>query len=483
MADICVVYLSEDEAIVNRLVACLRQDWTVWWAPDLTHGDWDQAVRNEIRNSRAVVLLSQHVKGERTTIIKDEMRFARIEKKPIFPFLIGSADVPLGFGDLTHTEALGWAGDEGHPGYQKLKAKIVATIGNGHRIPDAMARPRELKVREKTLRLPAFVFSLSSHETQVTPREGATLLRLLEPDAALVSAYDAWQYRNDRAKPTLRSSVEELRRSATVLFLDSGNYEAYRKNDSYSSRRNPKGWQVPLFRKMAAGASPDLGFSFDDVRPKGEPARIADRIVAGFRADERALGRAFPLCPVVHLPSAEDRTIASLAPKIVSSVAAATDPIMVAIPERELGDGLLERARTVRAIREALNAIGKYYPLHLLGTGNPVSMIALAAAGADGFDGLEWCRTVADYATGFLFHFQQFDCFVQTHLHRIQDQKIRRLVENPVVSYAMRTLSYNVDFFKDWTRTMQSMIHSGQAETLLKMVPGIGPALFKVLSE
>ena len=155
---------------------------------------------------------------------------------------------------------------------------------------------------------------------------------------------------------------------------------------------------------------------------------------------------------------------------------------MLAIPERELGDGLLERAKTVRDIRKALNTLGKYYPLHLLGTGNPISMIALAAAGADVFDGLEWCRTVADYHTGALFHFQHFDCFKQTYLHRVQDQKIRLIVENTNASYTMKTLSYNVDFFEDWTRTMQNMIHSGQVETLLRSVPSIGLTLFKELA-
>jgi len=226
-----------------------------------------------------------------------------------------------------------------------------------------------------------------------------------------------------------------------------------------------------------------LAFSFDTINPRGEPDRIAARIAANVRADDRALrGRDFSLCPIIHLPSKPEETLASCAARIVSGVAGELDPLMLAIPERELGDGLREKARTVRDIRKALNALGKYYPLHLLGTGNPISMIALAAAGADSFDGLEWCRTVADYPTGFLFHFQQLECFSQTSLHRVQDQKIRLLIESPDATYTMRALSYNVDFFKDWTRTMQNMIHSGQVETLLKMVPSIGPALFKDLS-
>lgn len=481
MAEICVVYVSEDEAIVGQLVALLRKHWSVWWARDIAHGDWEEAARAEIPKSLAIVpVLSGHVKGERKKILKDEMGLAETQKKPILPFLIGPAEVPLGFGGLNHTKAHDWDGEEGHQGYQQLKAKLAKTIGIGRNPAGTLGRMRELTVRGKILRLPAFAFSLSSHETQVTPKEGATLLRLLGPDAALISAYDAWKCSRDK---DFHYTIKSLRESETVLFLDSGNYEAYRKNDRYSKKKNPNGWHKDHFRKMVARLSPDLAFSFDTINPKGEPDWIAARIAASFRADDRALReRDFPLCPIIHLPSECEEPFTSCAARIVSKVAAELDPIMLAIPERELGDGLLNRVRTVRDIRKALNDLGKYYPLHLLGTGNPISMIALAAAGADAFDGLEWCRTVADYSSGRLFHFQQFECFSQVCLSQVRDQKIRLIIENPEATYAMRTLSYNVDFFEDWTRTMQNMIHSGQVETLLRSVPNIGTTLFKAIA-
>lgn len=483
MAEICVVYLSEDEAIAEQLVSLLQKHWDVWWAHDITHGDWEEAVRLEIGKSLAVVpVLSQHAKGKRKTILKDEMRYSAQEGKAIFPFLIGPADVPFGFGDLNHTEAHGWSGAENHPGYLQLKNKISATIGGGRNSSNEIARPQELVVRDKILRLPAFVFSLSSHETQINPKDGAILLQMLEPSISLISAYDVWKfYPTDRA---FRANVEKMKNSQGVLFMDSGNYEAYRKNDRYSSTRNKQGWRCGHFRKMATMISPDIAFSFDTIDPKGEPDSIIEKIVKLFREDDRALQqRDFSLCPIIHLPKEFEGSLADCAAQIVSGVAGALDPLMLAIPERELGDGMLERVRTVRDIRKTLNALGKYYPLHLLGTGNPLSMIALAAAGADSFDGLEWCRTVAEYQTGFLFHFQQFDFFSAAQLSRIQDPSIRHLVDNPRTPYSVRTLSYNVDFFKDWTRSMQNLIHSGQTEALLKMVPNIGPDLYKELSK
>lgn len=481
MADICVIYGSEDEEIVGRLVALLRQQWDVWWGEEIPHGAWEDVARNEIATARVVIaVLSPHINGKRN--FRGELEHACELNKPIFPFLIGAADIPLTIKHHSRTEAIGWAGDGHQKGFLRLQAKLSKVLGVGQPKDATASRPREMTIRGKSLSLPAFVFSLSSHETQVSPHEGATLLRLLEPSAALVSAYDAWKYYPRSRK--FQSSVKALCQSNAVLFLDSGNYEAYRKSDRYESLRNPDGWHISDFRETTARLSPDIAFSFDSIDPKGEPERVVSRIVKSFHNDDLALAqRDFVLCPIIHLPREFLGSLANCAARIMSGVAMELDPAMLAIPERELGDGLRERVKTVRDIRKALNALGKYYPLHLLGTGNPLSMIALAAAGADSFDGLEWCRTVADYRSGCLFHFQQFDCFEQTCLHRVQNQSIRRLIENPKTPYTMKTLAYNVDFFTDWTRTMRDMIHSRQIESLLKNIPDIGVAIFKELSE
>lgn len=482
MHEICIIYLSEDELLIERLVSLLRKQWNVWWAKDIAHGDWEEAVREAILKSSAVVpVLSAYAKGERKTILKDEMRFAKKHKKPLFPFLIGAAEVPFGFGDLNHTKAHGWTGEEEHAGYQQLMEKVRRAIGKGHHPPVSAGRAQELSIGRKIIKLPAFVFSLSSHETQVSPKEGAPLLHYLEAEAALVSAYDAWKY-YPRDK-TFKTSMSAIRESGNVLFLDSGNYEAYRNGDRYVPKTNPKGWHKDFFRETALRVRPDLAFSFDTINPKGKPDEVVSRVVAGFNEDERALqSKDFALCPIIHLPQELAGARAHYASRIVADVANELDPLMLAIPERELGDGLLERARTVRDIRRALNELGRYYPLHLLGTGNPLSMIALAAAGADSFDGLEWCRTVADYDQGHLFHFQQFEFFGQVCLHRVRDRRVRDLIEDSQIRYGLKVLGFNVDFFKDWTRSMQEMIHSGQVEHLLKNVPNVGPQLFKELT-
>ncbi len=155
---------------------------------------------------------------------------------------------------------------------------------------------------------------------------------------------------------------------------------------------------------------------------------------------------------------------------------------MLAIPERELGDGLIARMETVLEIRKALNKTGTYFPLHILGTGNPITMISLAAVGADTFDGLEWCRTVADYTNGHLFHFQHFDIIRKHCESMIRLPIVRQLVNDDEVPYSMQVASYNLDYYQDCIRTMQDMIHSGQVEHLLKnTLPYIGDELYRRL--
>ena len=477
MADLCVLHVSDDDPLVEKLVWLLRERWSVWWDGDIPHGDWEMRVRKAIRDSQAVVpVLSDYVKGARSSIIRDEMQYAADLERPILPFIVGQPDIPMGFGSLDRTTARGWRGERNNPGFLELLGKLEATVPSGVTGSSGPERLRRLALRDKTLLLPAFAFSVSSHETQVNPLEGVELLNELLPAAVLVSAYDAAG--NGRYKMKLRSAVKRLSKSSTVVVLDSGNYEAYRKHDR-ASKANPRGWSREAFVETASSLSPDLAFSFDSIPQRRDDDSIVRGVVKRFRIDDRALrDRDFPLCPVVHMPARRTPPFRDQVASVVSRVADELDPPMVAIPERELGDGLVQRAESVRGIRGALDGLGKYYPLHLLGTGNPISMAVLAVAGADVFDGLEWCRTSADYRSGHLFHFQQFDCFGDMSVSMMRSQKMRSIVEDPDATYAQRTLSYNVDYFADFVGTMQNMIRGGQGEQLIRtLAPDAAPDL------
>ncbi|MCC7571687.1 toll/interleukin-1 receptor domain-containing protein [Candidatus Micrarchaeota archaeon] len=498
MVDICVIYASENKSAVEKLVLHLQNNWEVWWDGDFIQGDWEKEVKKRIKNAKAVVAVFSSF-TEHKKIFKDELSFAEKREKLIFPFFIEEVDPPLGFGYLNRTNAFGWNGDESHPGFRKLKKKISAGIGVSLKKDKTLERKLMLEMKNKSLKLPCFIFSLSSHETQVSAQDGVELFKLLKPAACLISAYDVWGHINKKRSKNKKNgethenhflkNINELRSSSSVLILDSGNYEAYRKDDRYSEEKNKEGWSKEKYRETVTMVSPDLAFSYDEPKQEGEISETADYIITSFSKDKEAIGaKCTNLCPIIHLPESimnspqkNNKRIAHWASQLAIKVVSELQPVMVAIPERELGFGLIERVRTVCEIRVALNSLGKYYPLHLLGTGNPISMLALAAAGADSFDGLEWCRTVADYDNGHLFHFQHFDFFKDRYLSRIRSRLIRMLIEDDEVPYVTQVVVYNFDFFNEWTKTMQDMIEAGQVEHLLKNIPNIGNKIFKEL--
>ena len=146
-------------------------------------------------------------------------------------------------------------------------------------------------------------------------------------------------------------------------------------------------------------------------------------------------------------------------------------PIVVAVPERELGNGILARASMVRDIRQALNTLGFYQPLHLLGTGNPLSIAIFSAVGADSFDGLEWCRTVANSRTGALYHFQQFDLFWQSETYG--SLLVMDAVTSDRIEYSGKVVFHNLDFFSTWMAQISENLRIGKIDIFLtEKIPG-----------
>ena len=100
-----------------------------------------------------------------------------------------------------------------------------------------------------------------------------------------------------------------------------------------------------------------------------------------------------------------------------------------------------------------------YCPLHILGTGNPLSIISYTMAGADSFDGLEWCQTVVDHDTGKLFHFQQWDLF------RYQTE----YGKDDTLCYVFAVLMHNLKFFRNFMHGLHESIVAEADVDFLKM--------------
>jgi hypothetical protein len=303
-------------------------------------------------------------------------------------------------------------------------------------------RPTKLTVGERSLPLPAYFPSISSIKTALPLQKYLHLLSSLAGlnGQFLLSAFDLANLENLQQ---VKDMLVSVRQAGVITVMDSGNYESFWKDaQTY--------WTQASFHKMLGIFPCDLAFSFDEQSP---PINVDDHValvIERWRADQVA-AKNCQIIPIIHAPASE-------LPALCSIVAAEIGLTMLAVPERKLGSGILERSRAVQAIRSALNNLGRYVVLHILGTGNPISITLYSAMGADSFDGLEWCQTVVDYETGLLYHLSQADFFAgQT-----------AWCENGL-SFQAQTLAHNLEFFSDWMRRLQDAMKQNQLSEFCRL--------------
>lgn len=290
-----------------------------------------------------------------------------------------------------------------------------------------IARKSTLCLKGITVPLPCFFPSVSSVKTNLRPVDYLELLAAGKSPLFLVSAYDIATGSSDHQK-RIQSSIEKSRTNGAVVLMDSGNYEGFWKAD-YT-------WTADRYHDVISTFDHDIAFCYDNHKPGKAASEISCEVANSVLRDQ--VHSQGTIVPIIH--GATD-----LLPTAVQQVAEQLCPVMLAVPERALGDGIIARACTVKRIRQALDATGVYYPLHLLGTGNPVSIAAYAIAGANSFDGLEWCQTVVDHSTGLLSHFQHWD-FVR---HQTD------WGNNEILPYIQSALMHNLAFYDQFMRSLQ----------------------------
>jgi len=289
------------------------------------------------------------------------------------------------------------------------------------------------------LPIPCFFPSISCIKTNLSPIEYLRLITAIKYSTFLISAYDIYH-----ASIEDRSEINSLLNSSVknnqVVLLDSGNYESYWKND--------KTWAAQNFIEVCSKVSFHIAFCFDNQNPSDTVEKIAEDVVRTVLRDQESVLTG-TIVPIVHGRR-------ELLPKASYQVAEQLRPILLAVPERALGEGIFERAETVYKIRSALNDLDYYCPLHLLGTGNPLSILIYATCGADSFDGLEWCQTSVDYFSGRLFHFHHWDFF--------SDQADLSRYDLP---YNHTVLIHNLLFYRRWLEEVSTALKEERIENLI----------------
>jgi queuine/archaeosine tRNA-ribosyltransferase len=303
-----------------------------------------------------------------------------------------------------------------------------------------IARPGAIAFGTTSLTVPAFFPSVSSVKTTLEPSHYVALLHSLRDvmPLFLVSAFDLREADAELAR-LLDHSIAE---GVTVL-MDSGNYESYWK----SAREH---WAQHEFHEVLARFPCTLAFSFDEQAPPEDVDAHVELVVQRWRADQEAAGSRL-VVPIVH-------GVADALPTLCARIASATRTPLIAVAERRLGDGVLGRLRTVEAIRAALGSADRYVGLHLLGTGNPLSIALYASCGADSFDGLEWCQTSVDHETALLHHLSHADFFRQQTSWGDSD-----------LAFQARTLAHNLEFYASWMSRLQHAVQGGSTREFCRL--------------
>lgn len=199
-------------------------------------------------------------------------------------------------------------------------------------------------------------------------------------DEILVSAYDI-------SYKTISTEFD----FASVVFLDSGGYEASRDSDLseiYEGDHVAKDWSPEKYAEVVqnwSSTSPTVFVSFDHPKHRTD---TKDQI-------ERA--RKLVLPPGEHarallLKPESENAIRLHLDNITPHLSRLKDFAIVGVTEKEIGNSILSRMVNVARLRTALDRHYAGMPIHVFGSLDTISTYLFFLAGADIFDGLTWLR-------------------------------------------------------------------------------------------
>lgn len=199
----------------------------------------------------------------------------------------------------------------------------------------------------------------------------------------LVSAYDIH-----------KKYIENPLDFPTLIFLDSGGYEASKDRDLsdyfevLGTEYKPHDWLEEEFEKVVETWSvlpPVVYINYD--HPKSRiPLDDQIRRAAKTGGSGRQIAREF-----LVKTTTPDRDFLDI-DEIISKVDRFSPFSVIGFTEKEIGSSLLDRMANIGRIRQALMSKGIETPIHIFGSLDTISTILYFVMGADIFDGLTWLR-------------------------------------------------------------------------------------------
>jgi tRNA-guanine family transglycosylase len=314
-----------------------------------------------------------------------------------------------------------------------------------------LSRVVEIALRDRKLLTPSYFPSISSYGVKFSMNDLLYLLSFHKYPRLLLSAYDLYNS-EPREKARLMSTIKEYRQQG-LLFVDSGLYE--------SSWRNDPNWNITSYKSLLSQTQFDLYTSFDalpDLKKRETQAEFGDRTFKNV-LESSVLQNDNLLIAILH--GSSPAALISIVEEFVERHPNLCGAIAVA--ERDCGYSVLERAGTISEIRRKLNKRGNENLLHVLGCGNPLSILLFSYCGADTFDSLDWLKYVINPDPNSLLindfsHLPLLNCKC-----RICDDPKHKSVD-----YLEKVLLHNLYFYQNFVVQIQSLIRHDNLETYLR---------------
>jgi queuine/archaeosine tRNA-ribosyltransferase len=260
----------------------------------------------------------------------------------------------------------------------------------------------------------------------------------------LISAYDYGPVRTrDQRKAVGRLS--EYYRRESIIMLDSGVFEAYWR-DNFR-------WNFRQYRSSIRNIDSDFFFSFDILPDSRTSIDSFRRLTKRSIFDSVALTDRSQCIPIIHGRSAMEllETVAGLVRNSAAEFAT------LAVSERELGQTLSDRGKSIGRLRQILDDQGGGL-LHVLGCGNPISMAVYAYCGADTFDSIDWATGACDPTR---------DAIVDIPYFELLDCKCD-VCKSPSSDYNTLVFLHNLLFYQNHSLKLQTMIKQRTLENYVQ---------------
>ena len=191
----------------------------------------------------------------------------------------------------------------------------------------------------------------------------------------------------------------------SLIFLDSGGYEASKDNDLSDlgeKEHTPKPWTQDMHEEQLASWNPKIPsvlISYDHPKQR---LPLLDQIK---RAKRMAPGKAGVLREILLKPETVDQAHLQIS-TILKNAKALSSFDIIGVTEKELGSSIFDRMKNIALIRNALSNAGLDTPIHVFGSLDTVTTPMYFLAGADIFDGLTWLRFA--FHKGYTIYKQNF---------------------------------------------------------------------------